>query len=97
MNILENPRHSSVDVSKLLSRILIHHLEKEYQVGNKDAYKVHKGQVLTFAELISWDVWPVMIKITCKLIFYNYILHTVYHGMGNFHTIYIYIYIDNFC
>ena len=74
MDKLANLRHLSVDVSKFLSQILTHHLEKQYQVGNKDAYKVHKGQVLTVVELITWDVWPIMMKITCKLIFHNYTL-----------------------
>ena len=72
MDILADQRHSSGDVSKLLSRILIRHLEKQYQVGRKDTHKLHEGQILTIVDLISWDVWPIMIKITRKLSFHNY-------------------------
>ena len=71
MDILADQRQSSGDVSKLLSRILIRHLEKHYQVGKKDAHKVHKEQILTIVELISWDVWPIMIKITRKLMTFH--------------------------
>ena len=77
MDILADQRQSSGDVSKLLSRILTRHLEKQYQFEKKDVHKMHTRQVLTIVELTSWDVWPIMIKITRKLCFYNYVIHSL--------------------
>ena len=82
MDILADQRQSSGDVSKLLSRILTRHLEKQYQFGKKDGHKMHTGQILTIVELISWDVWPIMMKITRKLCF-TPMLYTVYTSNKN--------------
>ena len=78
MNILADQRHSSGDVSKLLSQILTRHLKKQDRVGKTENTHTHEGQAMTIAELISWDVWPIMIKITCKLSFHNYICQTLH-------------------
>ena len=81
MNLLADQVHSSGDVSKLLSQILTRHLEKQNKVGETENTHTHEGQAMTIAQLISWDVWPIMIKISCKLSFHNYYV-----------TFYIYIY-----
>ena len=80
MNTLADQRHSPGDVSKLLSQILTRHLKKQDKVVKTENTHTHEGQAMTIAELISWDVWSIMIKITCKLSFHNYYV-----------TLYIYI------
>ena len=79
MNILVDQRHFSGDVSKLLSQILTLHLKKQDKVGKTEKTHTHEGQAITIAQLISWDVWPIMIKITCKLSFHNYYVTCTLH------------------
>ena len=79
MNILVDQRHFSGDVSKLLSQILTLHLKKQDKVGKTENTHTHEGQAITIAQLISWDFWAIMIKITCKLSFHNYYVTCTLH------------------
>ena len=75
VNKLVTQKHSSGNVSKLLSQVLICHLNKQDQVKvkDKDSYRVLR-QRLSINDLISWKVWAIMMKVTCKLpIYYNII------------------------
>ena len=75
VNKLITQKHSSGNVSKLLSQVLICHLNKQDQakVKDKDSYRVLR-QRLSINDLISWKVWAIMMKVTCELpIYYNII------------------------
>ena len=69
MDKLATQSQSSGNVSKLFSLILTRHLEEpnSKKMKEKEAFK-QKKQKLTFAELVSWEVWPKLMKITCKYI-----------------------------
>ena len=71
VNKLITHKHSSGNVSKLLSQVLICHLNKQDQakMKEKDSCKVLR-QRLSINDLISWKVWAIMMKVTCKLPYY---------------------------
>ena len=56
-------KKQSRDVSKLLSRILKRHLE-EVKILEKNELLEFK---LNIEEIVQWDVWPNLMKFTCKL------------------------------
>ena len=75
VNKLITQKDSSGNVSKLLSQVLICHLNKQDQakVKDKDSYRVLR-QRLSINDLISWKVWAIMMRVTCELpIYYNII------------------------
>ena len=69
MDKLATQRHSSGYVSKLFSQILTRHLEEPSSKKRKEknVFKLKK-QKITIDELVSWEVWPKLMKITCKLL-----------------------------
>ena len=78
VNKLVTQKHSSGNVSKLLSQVLICHLNKQDQVKvkDKDSYRVLR-QRLSINDLISWKVWSIMMKVTCELPNYYNIIYTL--------------------
>lgn len=76
MDNLAAEKQSSGDVSKLLSRILTRQLEKHNQMKEKDVHRLQREK-LNINELVRWEVWPIMMKITCKLSCHNKIMRII--------------------